>query len=128
MILPDRPLLPVWFTAASDVGLDALVADSVGFALPDGPRALEVWATDTTGWHDRLLTPFLTVVRERLGVRAEPTAAEGRLIAWRLAERAAQVRWGTAAGTRFAVLTDASLREALHALGQIPVLLAPPGN
>ena len=128
LILPSRTAFPVWYTAAADTGLDALVADSVAFTLPEAPEALDAWAADTAAWRERLLIPFLALVRGRLGVRAEPSEDAARLIAWRLAERAAEVRWGMVAGARFAMRTDVGIGEALRAFARLPALLAPPGN
>ena len=126
--LPDAITLPAWYVAAADTGLNQLVADSVAFTLPEDASGLVAWSADTAAWRQRLLDPYLALVRERLGVLAEPTDAQARLIAWRLADQAASIRWGMDAGMDFAVRADAGIRTALEAFPRLPALLASPGN
>jgi carboxyl-terminal processing protease len=132
-IVPDvalegRLALPAWFTAAADTGLDVLVADSVASTLVGTPAGFAAWIADSAAWHDRLVEPFLALVRARLAVRAEVDAVLAGQLARRLAGRSAEVRWGTEAGTRFLVRTDPAVRRAVESFAGLAALLAPSRN
>lgn len=130
-IVPDvsRPIsaeLPVWFSVAADSGFDTAVADSVAPTLPVGAPGQAAWISDTAGWDARLVVPFLARVRDRLGVRGEPTPAVRSRLGRILGSRAATVRWGPEAGEDFLVRNDGDIRAALPLFARLPELLAGP--
>jgi len=122
---PLPPLLPVWWSVASDSAYDTAVADSVAASLPVAPAARERWLTDTAGWRDALLPPFLARTRAGLHASALPDSAQATRIARVLAYRVAEVRWGVEAGLTFAFRNDADIRAALTAFPHLSTLLAP---
>ena len=118
-IVPDVPLvpptdLPAWLSVAQDSGFADAVADSVAQTLPATAAARERWLADHEQWRDRLLTPFLTRVRERLHVRAQVDSALTDRLTLMLAARAATVRWPPDGGDDLRLRNDQDVRAALE--------------
>ena len=132
-IVPDvsRPIsaeLPVWFSIAADSGYDTAIADSVARTLPAGVPGQNAWVADTGAWNARLVTPFLTRVRDRLGVRGEPAPEVRSRLGRILGSRAAVVRWGPEAGDEFLVRNDGDIRVAVSLFARLPELLSGPAG
>jgi carboxyl-terminal processing protease len=128
-IAPDVPLtppptLPVWWSAASDSGFDDAVSDSVAQTLPATPAALAAWLDAKDDWQTKLVQPFLTRVRARFHIAAQPDSSTAERIARNLALRVAEVRWGLDARDQFLVHNDPDIRAALGYFPQLPDLLA----
>jgi carboxyl-terminal processing protease len=124
--LPPAPPLPVWISAAIDSGFDTAVADSVATTLPGTAAARAAWVADAASWRDRLLPPFLARARSRLGVSAATDSVLERRIAFHLAARAAEVRWGAEAREELLLTHDAAVRTAVEHIPRLGELLGPP--
>lgn len=118
-IQPDverpAPSLPVWFSVAADSGFLEAVADSFAATLPADQAARAAWAQDAGRWDRDLVTPFLSRVRGRLAVRAEPDSEVRHRLGRILASRVAEVRWGSDAATDFVLKNDPDIRVAVAA-------------
>ena len=123
--LPPPPLMPVWWSVASDSAFDTAVADSVAQTLPATAAARGRWLSDSAMWQELLLPPFLARTRSGLHVAAVPDPAQAARIARILAYRVAEVRWGIDAGLAFVLQNDADLRAALALFPRLATLLAP---
>lgn len=123
--LPAPPAFPVWWSVAADSSFDTAVADSVAQTLPATPAARAAWLSDSTGWQDRLLGPFLARTRAALKVEARLDDAQARRITRNLAARVAEVRWGVDAGQAFRLRNDADIQAGLTAFPRLAALLAP---
>ena len=128
-IAPDVPLtpppaVPVWWSVASDSGLDDAVSDSVAQTLAATPAGLSAWLDARGDWQTKLVQPFLTRVRARFQIAAQPDSATAERIARNLALRVAEVRWGPDAREQFLVHNDPDIRAALGYFRQLPDLLA----
>lgn len=123
--LPAPPLMPVWWSVASDSAFDTAVADSVAQTLPATAAARGRWLGDSAAWQELLLPPFLARTRSGLHVAAVPDPAQAARIARILAYRVAEVRWGVDAGLAFVLRNDADLRAALAVFPRLATLLAP---
>ncbi|MGH7538607.1 MAG: S41 family peptidase [Gemmatimonadales bacterium] len=126
-IAPDvelaRPApLPVWWSVAADSGFDDAVADSVALTLPADLGARRVWLLARDVWRSTLLPPFLARVRTRLKVAAQTDSALDARLAFTLAARVAEVRWGPDARDEFVFRPPA----ALDYFPRLDSLLAPP--
>jgi carboxyl-terminal processing protease len=124
--VPVTAPLPVWWSVASDSGFDDAVSDSVAQTLPATPAARAAWLTAEGEWRAKLLPPFLTRVRMRLGVAAATDSLLDRRLARILAARAAEVRWGPDAREEFLIHNDLTIRVALEQFPQLHKLLGPP--
>ena len=118
-IVPDVPLvpptdLPAWWSVGQDSGFADAVADSVAQTLPATAAARERWLADREQWRDRLLTPFLARVRDRLHVRAQVDSALADRLTLLLAARAATVRWPPGGGDDLRLRNDPDVRTALE--------------
>jgi carboxyl-terminal processing protease len=120
--LPTPAPLPVWWSVASDSGFDDAVSDSVALTLPATPPARTQWLTATDQWRSKLLMPFLARVRSRLKVTAQTDSALDARLAFALAARVAEVRWGPDARQEFVFRTTV----ALPYFARLPELLAAP--
>ena len=123
--LAARPHAPLWWTLAADSNFDHAVADSVAPTLDASDRARGAWLDAPGDWRDRLLAPFLSRVRGRLGVTAPPDSAPAGIIAELLAARAAEVRWGVEFAKQFRLHNDPDVRAALDRLSAPPAAAAP---
>jgi carboxyl-terminal processing protease len=128
-IAPDVPLtpppaVPVWWSVASDSGFDDAVSDSVAQTLAATPAALSAWLDARGDWQAKLVQPFLTRVRARFQIAAQPDSATAERIARNLALRVTEVRWGPDAREQFLVHNDPDIRAALGYFRQLPDLLA----
>lgn len=118
--------LPAWFTTAADTGIYLAVADSVAMTLPAGEPARQAWMNDPARWDALLMVPFLARVRSTLGIHAEPDPASRARMARILAARAAEVRWGPAAGEEFVIRTDLDVALAVEQVPNLAQLLRQP--
>jgi len=125
VVVPIVATLPVWWSAAADSGLDDAVSDSVANTLAPTPAARAAWLTAESEWRAKLVPPFLTRVRARLGVAAVTDSLLDRRLARILAARAAEVRWGTDAREEFLVRNDGTIRAASERFSRLRELLAP---
>ncbi len=128
-IAPDVPLtpppaVPVWWSVAADSGFDDAVSDSVAQTLAATPAALSAWLDARGDWQTKLMQPFLTRVRARFQIAAQPDSSTAQRIARNLALRVAEVRWGPDAREQFLVHNDPDIRAALGYFRQLPDLLA----
>jgi len=124
--LPPPPPFPVWFAVAADSGFMEATADSVAATLGATAAARAVWVADPGAWRDRLLSPFLSRVRARLGVAAVTDTALDARLARLLAARAAEVRWGSDASAELMLATSPEVRAALQQFPRLGELLSPP--
>ncbi|HJS44349.1 MAG TPA: S41 family peptidase [Gemmatimonadales bacterium] len=126
VVVPITAPLPVWWSAAADSGFDDAVSDSAAQTLPATPAARAAWLGAQDEWRTRLLPPFLTRVRTRLGVAAATDSLLERRLARILAARVAEVRWGTDAREEFLLRNDRTIRVALEQFPHLRELLGPP--
>ena len=112
-ILPAPVPAPLWWSAAADSSVDHAIADSVAVTLPPDQASRAAWLDEPGRWRARLLEPFLTRVRQRLGVSAALDSAQAATIAQMLAARAAEVRWGEETAREFRRHNDPDIRAAL---------------
>jgi hypothetical protein len=126
IVVPITAPLPVWWSAAADSGFDDAVSDSVAQTLPATPAARAAWVTAESEWRARLLPPFLTRVRARLGVAAATDSLLDRRLARILAARTAEVRWGLDAREEFLVRNDRTIRVAVEQFAHLQERLGPP--
>jgi carboxyl-terminal processing protease len=133
-IAPDLPVPvsakpPTWWSVAADSGYDDAVADSVAMTLAADPAARATWVSAAPSeWQGRLVPPFLTLVRARLKIGAQPDSATSLAIARRLAARAAAVRWPPDAGAELLLKSDPDIRAALEAFPRLKQLLSGPSG
>lgn len=130
-IAPDVPVgvalaMPRWWTVAADSGFAEAVADSVAATLPEGPAGLDAWASSPDRWLSALVPPYLARTRTRLGVQAETTPELERVLAWQLARRAAEVRWGEEAAWSLGLRYDRDVQAAIEHFPNAGALLGPP--
>ena len=123
VVVPITASLPVWWSAAADSGFDDAVSDSVAPTLPATPAARTAWLTAETEWRAKLLPPFLTRVRARLGVPAVTDSLLDQRLARILATRVAEVRWGPDAREEFLLRNDRTIRVALEQFPRLHDLL-----
>ena len=123
IFVPISAPLPVWWSAAADSGFDDAVSDSVAQTLPATAAARAAWLTAETDWRAKLLPPFLTRVRGRLGVTAVTDSLLDRRLSRILATRVAEVRWGPDAREEFLLRNDRTIRVALEQFPRLPDLL-----
>jgi hypothetical protein len=90
------------------------------------PPAAAAWLTAESEWRARLLPPFLSRVRARLGVSAQTDSLLDRRLARILAARVTEVRWGPDTREEFIVRNDGTIRVALEQFPRLKALLAPP--
>lgn len=126
IVVPITAPLPVWWSAAADSGFDDAVSDSVAQTLPATPRARAAWLTAESEWRAKLLPPFLSRVRTRLGVVAATDSLLDQRLARILAARAAEVRWGPDAREEFLLRNDRTIRVAREQFSRLYELLRPP--
>ena len=126
IVVPITAPLPVWWSAAADSGFDDAVSDSVAQTLPATPRARAAWLTAESEWRAKLLPPFLSRVRTRLGVVAATDSLLDQRLARILAARAAEVRWGPDAREEFLIRNDRTIRVAMEQFSRLYELLASP--
>jgi carboxyl-terminal processing protease len=122
--LPAPPTIPVWWSVAADSGFDDAVSDSVAQTLPAAPAGLAAWLDATGDWQTKLVQPFLTRVRARFHVMAQPDSSTAVRIARNLALRVVEVRWGPDAREQFLVHNDPDIRAALAYFPRLPDFLA----
>jgi carboxyl-terminal processing protease len=120
--LPKPPPLPVWWSVAADSGFDDAISDSVAPTLSGTAPARIAWLTARDEWRTKLVLPFLARVRARLKVAAQTDSALDVRLAFNLAARVAEVRWGPDAREEFVFRPQA----ALAYFGRLSELLAPP--
>lgn len=125
IVVPIIAPLPVWWSAAADSGFDDAVSDSVAQTLPQTPAARKAWLTAENEWRAKLLQPFLTRVRTRLGVTALTDSLLDQRLARILAVRVAEVRWGPDAREEFLIRNDRTIRVATDQFPRLYELLAP---
>lgn len=120
--LPRPAQLPVWWSVATDSGFDNAISDSVAMTLAATAPARTQWLTATDQWRARLLAPFLARVRARLRVAAHTDSALDARLAFALAARVAEVRWGPDAFQEFVFRPTV----AMSYFARLPELLAAP--
>jgi carboxyl-terminal processing protease len=125
VVVPISAPLPVWWSAAAGSAFDDAVSDSVAQTLPATPAARTAWLTAESDWRAKLLPPFLTRVRTRLGVPAATDSVLDRRLARILAARTAEVRWGPEAREEFQIRNDRTIRVAVEQFPRLRELLAP---
>lgn len=126
IVVPITVPLPVWWSAAADSGFDDAVSDSVAQTLPVTPAGRAAWLSAETEWRAKLLPPFLSRVRARLGVAAATDTMLDQRLARILAARAAEVRWGPDAREEFILRNDRTIRVAVEQFPRLRELLAAP--
>ncbi|HZE95354.1 MAG TPA: hypothetical protein VEZ49_11620, partial [Gemmatimonadales bacterium] len=126
IVVPIIAPLPVWWSAAADSGFDDAVSDSVAQTLAATPAARSTWLTAESEWRAKLLPPFLTRVRTRLGVSAATDSLLDKRLARILAARAAEVRWGPEAREEFVLRNDRTVRVAIEQFPRLRELLTAP--
>jgi hypothetical protein len=107
-------------------GFDDAVSDSVAQTLPATSRARAAWLNAESEWRAKLLPPFLSRVRARLGVVAATDSLLDQRLARILAARAAEVRWGPDAREEFLIRNDRTIRVAMEQFSHLYELLASP--
>lgn len=127
-ILPDSLLpgpagFPAWWTAAADSGFLIAVADSIALTLPADVATRERWLSTPAEWQARLLPAFLSRVRSRLGIRAEPDEGARARMARVLAARVAEVRWNADADDDLRLRNDPDVAAALVLFPRIGAML-----
>src|ERR1700752_96281 len=125
IVVPISAPLPVWWSAAADSGFDDAVWNSVPQTLPPTAAARTSWLTANAEWQTKLLPPFLSRVRSRLGVTAVTDSLLAQRLARILATRVAEVRWGPDAREEFLLRNDHTIRVALEQFPRLPELLQP---
>jgi carboxyl-terminal processing protease len=128
IVVPITAPLPVWWSAAADSGFDDAVSDSVAQTLPATPAGRTAWLTAESEWRAKLLPPFLSRVRARLGVAAATDTLLDQRLARILAARAAEVRWGPDAREEFILRNDRTIRVAVEQFPRLRELLAAPNT
>jgi carboxyl-terminal processing protease len=123
VMVPITAPLPVWWSFAADSGLDDAVSDSVAPTLPATPAARTTWLSSESEWRIKLVPPFLTRARSRLGVAAVTDSLLERRLARILATRVAEVRWGPDAREEFLIRNDGTIRVALQQFPRLRELL-----
>ena len=123
IVVPVIAPLPVWWSAAADSGFDDAVSDSVAQTLPATAAAQKAWLNAEPDWRAKLLPPFLTRVRSRLGVTAVTDSLLDLRLARILATRVAEVRWGPDAREEFLLRNDRTVRVALEQFPRLRELL-----
>jgi len=123
IVVPISAPLPVWWSAAADSGFDDAVSDSVAQTLPATAAAKTSWLTADAEWRAKLLPPFLSRVRSRLGVAAVTDTLLDQRLARILATRVAEVRWGPDAREEFLLRNDRTIRVALAQFPRLHELL-----
>ena len=123
--MPITAPLPVWWSAAADSGFDDAVSDSVAQTLPATPAAKTGWLGAEGEWRAKLLPPFFSRVRARLGVTAVTDSLLDQRLARLLATRVAEVRWGADARDEFLLRNDRTIRVALEQFPRLRELLQP---
>lgn len=126
IVVPIIAPLPVWWSAAADSGFDDAVSDSVAQTLPSTAAARVAWLSAESEWRAKLLPPFLSRVRARLGVAANTDSLLEQRLARILAGRTAEVRWGTDAREEFLLRNDRTVRIASEQFPKLRELLGPP--
>ncbi len=126
IVVPIIAPLPVWWSAAADSGFDDAVSDSVAQTLSATAAARAAWLTAESEWRAKLLPPFLSRVRARLGVAANTDSLLEQRLARILASRTAEVRWGTDAREEFLLRNDRTVRIASEQFPKLRELLGPP--
>ena len=126
LAIPLTAPLPIWWSAATDSGFDDAVSDSVATTMPATPAARAAWLVAESEWRTKLVPPFLTRVRARLGVPAQTDSLLERRLARILATRVAEVRWGADARDEFLLRNDGTIRRAAEQFARLRELLAPP--
>lgn len=123
IVVPVSAPLPVWWSAAADSGYDNAVSDSVAQTLPVTLAAKTAWLTADGEWRAKLLPPFLSRVRARLGVAAVTDSLLDQRLARILATRVAEVRWGPDARDEFLLRNDRAIRVAIEHFPRLRELL-----
>ncbi|HEV8264337.1 MAG TPA: S41 family peptidase [Gemmatimonadales bacterium] len=124
VVVPIVAPLPVWWSAAADSGFDDAVSDSVAHTLAATAAAQKAWLHADAEWRVKLVPPFLTRVRSRLGLAAQADSLLERRLARILAARVAEVRWGPDAREEFQVANDPTIRAAVDRFPRLRELLA----
>jgi carboxyl-terminal processing protease len=115
--------LPVWWSVAADSGFDDAVADSVALTMPAAASARASWLQASGEWRAKLLPPFLSRVRSRLGIAAVTDSLLDQRVSRILAARVAEVRWGPDARQEFLLHNDRTVQAAMAQFARLPELL-----
>lgn len=126
LAVASAPKPPVWWSIAADSGYDDAVADSVALTLNPEPSARAHWLAAPAEWKARLVPAFLSRVRSRLAITAQPDSATVGVLARRLAARAATVRWPPDGGVDLMLGSDSDVQAALGAFPRLSELLSAP--
>jgi len=123
--LPAQADLPVWWSSAANDWLETLV-DSVANTLD--LQTFAHWKTSPDEWRSRLALPFLSRVRDHLGVEPKVDSALTERIAWVTAYRATEVRWGADRAYEFGLANDGEIHAAATYFGKLEELLKKPAS
>jgi len=115
------PGMPAWWSVAVDSGWAGAVADSVARSLQE--RQPTGWMRAADRWRERLVPPLIARVEASLRVPTRPDSALEGHIAWLLATRVAEVKWGSEVRERFVVLNDPDIRAAVTYFPRLAALL-----
>jgi carboxyl-terminal processing protease len=126
--VPAPEPLPVWHALAADSGFDDAVADSMAATLPRTDAARDEWLADRARWRSVLVEPYLERVRARLGVVAVPDSAVVDRLAFEMAARVAEVRWGPEVRDELLLKVDPVVAAARALFARLPALLASPAR
>ena len=124
VVLAPLPDPPVWWTVASDSGLQQAVADSVAYTLAASDSARNLWEATPARWQTEALVPFLARVRSRWGIPASADSSMDAMMALTLAARVVGIRWGEEARIDFLLGHDRGVRAAIARFPDLPRLLA----
>jgi hypothetical protein len=120
--IAQGPAMPAWWSVAVDSGWADAVADSVARSLQERQPAIWIRAADE--WRQRLVPPLIARVGSSLRVTPRPDSALEGHIAWLLATRVAEVKWGLEVRERFVVLNDPDIGTAVRYFPRLAELLA----
>jgi carboxyl-terminal processing protease len=124
--LPTFPLYPGWVTGAVPSGILFAVVDSVAGSLPGNDVARKEWIADDAAWKRTVYAALMERVRRETGDAPEADADAVQAIAFSLAVRVAEARWGPGAAAELVVRHDPSIRAAVAQFPDLPARLAAP--
>jgi len=115
------PAMPAWWSVAVDSGWADAVADSVARSLQE--RQPTGWMRAADRWRERLVPPLIARVESSLRVPTRPDSALEGHIAWLLATRVAEVKWGSEVRERLILANDPDIRAAVTYFPRLAELL-----
>jgi carboxyl-terminal processing protease len=121
--LAAPPPLPGWWSVGADSGFTEAVSDSVANSLPADANTKARFLGTPAQWDQQLVVPFLERIRTRLKVAAQPDSLTRARMAFILAARAVEVRWGQDALDEFHVRNDPDIQAAVSYFPRLAELL-----